>query len=58
MSTLHHESILEECFEQAIVEFCQANKLTAEMFDCIQMHLGVQIALDRKANEIFEARCM
>ena len=56
MSTLNHESILEDCMEQAITEFCEANKLTSEMFDCISMHLGVQIALDRKANEIFEGR--
>ena len=58
MSSLHHESILEDCMEQAIIEFCESNKLTAEMFDCIQMHLGVQLALDKKANEIFEGRCV
>ena len=57
MSVLHHESILEECFEIAVDEFCKANKLTPEMFACIEDHLGVQIALDRKANEIFEGRC-
>ena len=58
MSTLHHESILEDCFEQAITEFCEANKLTSEMFNLIADHLGVQIALDRKANLIFEGRCV
>ena len=57
MSVLHHESILEECMEQAITEFCEANKLTPEMFATIEDHLGVQIALDRKANAIFEGRC-
>ena len=56
MSVLHHESILEDCMEQAITEFCEANKLTPEMFATIENHLGVQIALDRKANEIFEGR--
>ena len=54
MSVLHHESILEDCMEQAIQEFCEANKLTPDMFALIEDHLGVQIALDRKANEIFE----
>ena len=49
MSTLHHESILEDCFEQAITEFCEANKLTPEMFNLIADHLGVQIALDKKS---------
>ena len=57
MSVLHHESILEDCMEQAIAEFCEANKLTAEMFATIENHLGVQIALDRKANAIFEEVC-
>ena len=32
MSVLHHESILEDCMEQAIAEFCEANKLTPDMF--------------------------
>ena len=57
MSVLHHESILEDCMEQAITEFCEANKLTPDMFALIEDHLGVQIALDRKANQIFEGRC-
>ena len=54
MSVLHHESILEDCMEQAIAEFCEANKLTPEMFATIENHLGVQIALDKKAMSIFE----
>ena len=57
MSVLHHESILEDCMEQAITEFCEANKLTSEMFALIEDHLGVQIALDRKAIALFEERC-
>ena len=57
MSVLHHESILEDCMEQAITEFCEANKLTPEMFAIIEDHLGVQIALDRKAMSIFEGVC-
>jgi len=43
--------------EQAVTEFCEANKLTPEMFALIEDHLGVQIALDRKANALFEERC-
>ncbi len=57
MSVLHHESILEDCMEQAITEFCEANKLTPEMFATIENHLGVQIALDKKAMSIFEGVC-
>ena len=57
MSVLHHESILEDCMEQAIAEFCEANKLTPNMFALIEDHLGVQIALDKKAMSIFEGVC-
>ena len=57
MSVLHHESILEDCFEQAVEEFCTANKLTPDMFATIEDHLGVQIALERKALAIFEGVC-
>ena len=57
MSVLHHESILETCMEQAIEEFCESNKLTPEMFATIENHLGVQIALDKKAMSIFEGVC-
>ena len=58
MSSLHHESILEDCMEQAITEFCEANMLTAEMFATIENHLGVQFTIEKKANEIFEGRCV
>ena len=57
MSVLHHESILEDCMEQAITEFCEANKLTPDMFALIEDHLGVQIALEKKAMSIFEGVC-
>ena len=57
MSVLHHESILEDCFEQAVEEFCTANKLTPEMFALIEDHIGVQIALDRSARTKFEELC-
>ena len=57
MSVLHHESILEDCMEQEVTEFCEEKKLTPDMFALIEDHLGVQIALDRKANALFEERC-
>ena len=43
--------------EQAIEEFCESNKLTPEMCATIENHLGVQIALDKKAMSIFEGVC-
>jgi len=57
MSVLHHESILEQCFEEAVEQFCSNNKLTPEMFALIENHLGVQIALDKLARQLFEDRC-
>ena len=54
MSVLHHESLLETCFETAVEEFSSSNDLTPEMFAQIEKHEGVQIALEKKALQIFE----
>ena len=54
MSTLHHESILETCFDEAVIDFCEANDLTPEMFAQIEKHEGVQLALEKKTLQIFE----
>ena len=54
MSVLHHESLLETCNETAIEEFCTSDKLTTEMFADIEQHEGVQLALEKKAMQIFE----
>ena len=53
MSVLHHESLLETCFE-TVEEFCSSNDLTPEMFAEIEHHEGVQIALEKSALQIFE----
>ena len=57
MSTLHHESLYETCYEEAIESFCKSNNLTAPMFALIENHLGVQYTLEKKANELFEDKC-
>ena len=57
MSVLHHESILENCFDQAWEEFRVHNKLTVEQMTEIENHEGVQIALNKKANKMFEDLC-
>ena len=54
MSVLHHESILEQCLEEATEEFCSNNQLTPEMFAQIENHEGVQLALERSARQLFE----
>ena len=58
MSTLHHESILETCYETAVEEFCTSNKLTPEMFAQIEKHEGVQIALAKSARAKFDDLCI
>ena len=57
MSTLHHEALLETCYETAVEDFCTSNKLTPEMFTQIEEHEGVQIAIIKKAYQIFDDLC-
>ena len=56
MSVLHHESILEQCFEEAVEQFCSNNELTPEMFAEIENHEGVQLALEKSTMRLFEDR--
>ena len=53
MSTLHHESILETCFDEAVEEFMTANKLDFEMFRQIENHEGVMLAIEKNARAKF-----
>ena len=57
MSVLHHESLLESCFDQAWHEFRVHNKLTVAQMDELESHEGVQIALRRSAQRMFEDLC-
>lgn len=57
MSTLHHEDLLETCFETAVEEFMTSNQLTQAMFSEIENHEGVQLALIKSAKRIFEDLC-
>ena len=56
MSVLHHESILEQCFEEAVEQFCSSNQLSPEMFAEIENHEGVQLALEKLTMKRFEDR--
>ena len=57
MSVAHHEELLETCYETAVEDFCTSNKLTSEMFAQIENHDGVQIAIIKKAYQIFDDLC-
>ena len=58
MSTLHHESILEECWDEAVEQFMINNKLDYEMFRQIEDHEGVMLAIEKSARALFETRCI
>jgi len=53
MSVLHHESLLETCFDEATEEFMTANKLDFEMFRQIENHEGVMLAIEKNARAKF-----
>ena len=57
MSVLHHESLLESCFDQAWEDFRVHNELSHEQMRGIESHEGVQIALERSAERMFEDLC-
>jgi len=58
MSTLHHESILEDCFEQAIENFRVHNELSAKQMDeLIVCSHGTRSHLEKQAHKLFEELC-
>ena len=57
MSVLHHESLLESCFDQAWEDFRVHNELSHEQMREIESHEGGQIALERSAERMFEGMC-
>ena len=57
MSVLHHEALLESCFDQAWEDFRVHNELSVEQMNEIESHEGVQIALRRSAESLFEGMC-
>tara|TARA_Y100000401_G_scaffold99221_1_gene87371 strand:+ start:40 stop:210 length:171 start_codon:yes stop_codon:yes gene_type:complete len=55
MSTLHHESLYETCFEDAVEEFCISNKLTPEMYAKIEP-IAI-FSIEKKAQQLFDDKC-
>ena len=59
MSTLHHDSILEDCMVEAEENFRISNKLTQKQLDeLIVRSEGVRLALEKSAQKLFESRCI
>ncbi len=58
MSTLHHESLLETCFDEAWESFRVHNKLTVEMMEELcSFSEGTVNAIERSAQKRFEDLC-
>ena len=58
MSVLHHESLLEDCFEQAIENFRVHNELTAKQMDeMLVCSAGTCSHIEKRANQLFEDLC-
>ena len=57
MSSLHHEALLEDCYEKAYERFMTSNKLNEEQMQELLLHSGVQLAIEKSARQIFEDMC-
>ena len=59
MSSLHHENILEDCFEVAMESFRINNKLTHEQLqELITISKGTYDAICSNEYKIFQDRCI
>ena len=58
MSSLHHENILEDCFEVAMESFRVNNQLThAELNELLSFSKGTFDAICSNAHKLFQDRC-
>ena len=59
MSVLHHEEIMEDCFNEARESFRVHNKLTHEQLDeLISFSRGTYDAICDNAYKLFQDRCI
>ena len=57
MSCLHHEEIMENCYERAYESFKKSNKLTEDMMQELILHKGVEDAIIKSARKLFDDMC-
>ena len=58
MSVLHHEALLESCFDQAWENFRVHNKLTVdEMTELCSFSEGTRLAVEKQAQRMFDDLC-
>ena len=59
MSSLHHENILEDCFEIAMESFRINNRLTHEQLqELITISEGTYNAICKQSYKLFQDRCI
>ena len=59
MSTLHHESILEDCLVEAEENFRVHNQLTQKQLDeLLVFSQGTRDAIESQAQRLFDDRCL
>ena len=59
MSSLHHEEILEDCFEVSMESFRINNKLTHEQLqELITISEGTYNAICKQSYKLFQDRCI
>ena len=57
MSTLHHEQLLEDCYEKAYERFMISNKLNEQQMQELLLHKWVADVIEEYAHELFEDMC-
>ena len=59
MSCLHHETLLETCYDEAWVDYAIANNLTQDELTAIEQdsEFGILPEIEAEANRRFETLC-
>ena len=59
MSTLHHETLLETCYDEAWIDYAVANNLTQDQLNAIDQNseLGYLPEIEVEARRRFEELC-
>ena len=57
MSCLHHEQLLEDCYEKAYERFMISNELNEQQMQELLLIRGVADAIEKNARKLFEDLC-
>ena len=59
MSCLHHETLLETCYDEAWIDYAKANNLTQDQLEAIEQNseYGILPEIETEANRRFEELC-